>query len=295
MVSEKAHFVVEELEGAKDYEAAAEKAEAEGQTQAAEVYRRHAEEEEEHARENAELIDGEEIKPFNDLTYTRRELAGELYEIQKHGSNGSALANCKCIQEKHLIGVRTEAPEGATIATDPKEKEFYRWLGPWADRSLDHVLAVIDANDEKAERAMWATLADDAREIRHSITDETFDIPNPASKRKYLPKNLTTEEAVDTELRAKLSRCIRKAEERCCGEETTDYSRCTCNPVAVCRSSVGTGNPKRLTSKEFLDLYEELRGTKHPEVRYTYTGEGAEPTILEYSPTYTRTAKRSKP
>lgn len=294
-MSEKAHFVVEELEGAKDYEAAAEKAEAKGETHTAEVYRRHAEEEEEHARENAELIDGEQIQGHDDLKYTRRKLITHLGHIQEHASDGSALGHCKCIEEKHLNMVTGYATEGVSIASDLKEKEFYAWLAQWSDKTLDHVLNVIEANNEATERAMWATLADDTREIRHEISDGTFTPPNPATKRKYLPKNLTQEEAINAELREKLSHCIRKVEDRCCGGPTTDYSTCECNPVAVCRSSVGTGNPKRLSSEDFLKLYEELRGTKHPEVKYTYAGEGAEPTILELSPTYTRTAKRSKP
>lgn len=157
-------------------------------------------------------------KPFNDLEYTRRELAGELYEIQKHASNGSALENCKCIQEKHLLGVRTEAAEGVTIATDPHEKQFYAWLSPWADQRLDHVLATLDKNDLAAEKAMWKELATETRAIRHEITEETFNIP-------------TDDLRHESDL---LSRCIRKAEIRCCGGPTSDYSTCTCNPIQVC-------------------------------------------------------------
>lgn len=115
-------------------------------------------------------------QPFNDLTYTRRELAGESYEIQKHASNGSAFANCKCIQEKHLLAIRTESAEGVTIATNPKEKEFYRWLSPLADKQLTNLLAVLDMNDEKKELEMWAELAEYYRLIRHEITNETFNI-----------------------------------------------------------------------------------------------------------------------
>jgi hypothetical protein len=175
---------------------------------------------------------------FDDLKYTRRELAGELHEIQKHASNGSALANCKCIQEKHLLAVRTEAAEGVSIATDPQEKEFYAWLSSWADRALDNVLATLDMNNEKAEKAMWEQLADDTREVRHSITDETWIIPNPASTRKYLPFHLTVEEKEDEKTQELLSRCIKKVEVKCCGGHTTDYSKCTCIPPAVCRASM---------------------------------------------------------
>lgn len=159
--------------------------------------------------------------PFNDLEYTRRELAGELYEIQKHASNGSALENCKCIQEKHLLGVRTEAAEGVTIATDPHEKDFYAWLSPWADERLDHVLATLDKNDLEQEKAMWKELADDTRTIRHEITEATFNMPN------------LNAEKVESTLKM-MNRCIRKAEIRCCGGPTKDYSTCTCNPIELC-------------------------------------------------------------
>lgn len=154
--------------------------------------------------------------PFNDLEYTRRELAGELYEIQKHASNGSALENCKCIQEKHLLGVRTEAAEGVTIASAPHEKEFYAWLSPWADKRLTYVLATLDKNDLTKEKAMWKELATKTRSIRHEITEGTFNVPT---------------ENRESDL---LSRCVRKAEIRCCGGPTKDYSECTCNPIIVC-------------------------------------------------------------
>jgi hypothetical protein len=224
-------------------------------------------------------------KPFDDLEYTRRKLAGQLGLIQEHCSDGSAFANCHCIEEKHLINVSGYASEGVTIAPDPHEKNFYAWLSPWADSTLDHVLETLDQNDDDAEKKMWATLADDTREIRHEITNKTFNVPNPAGKRSYLPYGLTVREKEDAELRALLSRCIRKTEVRCCGGPTTDYSTCDCNPVAVCRKSVGTGNPKKLSSKEFLELYETIREhpeTPHPKVEYHAPQEEVEPFTLEF-------------
>jgi hypothetical protein len=184
-------------------------------------------------------------KPFDDLEYTRRKIVGQLGLIQEHCTDGSAFQNCKCIEEKHLINLSGYASEGVTIALEAKEKEFYAWLGPWADKTLDHVLDVLDHNNDAEELAMWAQLADDCREIRHSITDGTFDISNPASARKYLPHGLTTEEKGSKSLQEKLSRCIDKVEQRCCKghstilyEDGADYSQCSCNPVAVCRASV---------------------------------------------------------
>jgi hypothetical protein len=229
---------------------------------------------------------------FNDLEYTRRKLVQHLGQIQEHASDGSALENCKCIEEKHLIMVSGNAAEGVSMATDQHEKDFYAWLSPWADKTLDNVLHTLDMNDLDLEKQMWATLADDTREIRHSITDGSYDVPNPASKRAYLPHGLTQKEKIDSELREKLSRCINKVEQKCCKGHSTilydeeghaDYAQCSCNPVAVCRSSVGTGNPKRLSSKEFQQLYDTLRsGVKHPEVKYTAPPEEVEPFILEF-------------
>lgn len=175
---------------------------------------------------------------FNDLKYTRRKLVFHLGQIQEHSSDGSAFQNCKCIEEKHLIMVSGVAAEGVSIADDPKEKEFYAWLSPWADKTLDHVLNVIDQNNDATELAMWANLADDTREVRHEITNGTFTPPNPAAKRAYLPHGLTEKEKSDKEIQNLLSRCIRKVEVKCCGGPTKDYSKCDCNPVAVCRASV---------------------------------------------------------
>lgn len=203
----------------------------------------------------------ESLEPFNDLKYTRRGLVGHLLEIQTHASDGSAFQNCKCIEEKHLIGVRSKATEGVTIATDLKEKEFYAWLSPWADKTLDHVLDVLDRNNDAEELAMWATLAEDVREIRHEITNGTFNIPNPASTRAYLPYGLTTKEKESASLRKTLSRCIKKAEIRCCGGHTTDYASCDCNPVAVCRASVSSnpGVSAYGSPKERERYYEEWK------------------------------------
>jgi hypothetical protein len=175
---------------------------------------------------------------FDDLKYTRRKIVQELGAIQEHATDGSAFQNCKCIEEKHLNMLSKYATEGVAIASDPKEKEFYAWLSPWADKTLDHVLQILETNNEPLELSMWALLGDDCREIRHEITEETFNVPNPASTRAYLPRGLTKTEKEDSKLRSLLSRCIRKVEIRCCGGPTSDYSKCKCNPIAICRSSI---------------------------------------------------------
>lgn len=185
-------------------------------------------------------------QPHDDLKYTRRKIVGQAGLIEEHCTDGSAFQQCQCIEEKHLIKQGALAAEGVTIAEEPKEKEFYAWLAPWSDKTLDHVLEVLDHNNDAEELAMWAQLADDEREIRHEITNRTFQIPNPASTRKYLPHGLTAEEKQSKHLQQILSRCINKVEQSCCKKHSAilykdgaaDYSQCSCNPVAVCRSQV---------------------------------------------------------
>jgi len=147
--------------------------------------------------------------PFDGLAYTREALCKELYLIELHAKDGSAFnAHCACIQEKHLLGVQGLAEEGITLATDEKERKFYEAL------SLE------------------------AREIRKQILDESFVVPKEPFGRMFLPSGLTEEEKENKKTQKKLSSCIEKAEISCCGEHTTDYSKCECNPVAVCRASI---------------------------------------------------------
>lgn len=176
---------------------------------------------------------------FDGLEYTRRDLKTELYQTQKHASDGSAFQlHCSCIQEKHLLGIKGTASEGVTLALDPKEQRFYQWLAPWADATLDHVIDVLNMDNRETEAAMYRDLANDTREIRLEIDHGSFEIPNPASTRAYLPRGLTRIEKDDPEIRKLLSRCIKSVEIKCCGGPTSDYSKCDCNPVAICRQSV---------------------------------------------------------
>ena len=174
-----------------------------------------------------------------DLPYTRDGLIEELRLIQRHASDGSAFMGCKCIQKKHLAIVAGQASEGVALAPGQKEKEFYAWLSPWARKTRDHVEKTVEKKDREAEKSMWIDLASDAREISKEIDGEGFNIPNPASKRAYLPSGLTEEERQSAALRSKLSSCIKQTEISCCGAPTSDYTGCSCNPVAVCRASVG--------------------------------------------------------
>ncbi len=78
------------------------------------------------------------------------------------------------------------------------------------------------------ERRKGKPRTEEERSIRHE---------NPRTRR-FLPHGLTAEEKASPKLRRKLARCIKKTEVRCCGSPTTDYAKCSCNPVAVCRASV---------------------------------------------------------
>jgi len=167
------------------------------------------------------------MKEFDDLEYTRDALIKELLNVQDHGVDGSAVdAGCRCIETKHFYNIEAKSEEGATIATDPKEKEFYLQLSDFARFARKR----IEAGDFNMHGIMRETMKPYAAEPRHVAG-------NPRT-RAYLPHNLTECEASHASVRKKLASCIKEAEVKCCGEHTTDYSECSCNPVAVCRASV---------------------------------------------------------
>lgn len=148
-------------------------------------------------------------KPFDALEYTRSSLAEELGLIERHSTDGSAFeAGCSCIEEKHLLLISGLAREGTMLASDAEEKKFYGKLG------------------------------EAARELRKTIVDGDFKFPENPFGRAYLPHGLTEEERESASLKRKLSRCIREVEEKQCPRGFKDYSECSANPVAVCRSSI---------------------------------------------------------
>lgn len=173
---------------------------------------------------------------FNDLEYTREALIKQLLLVQNHGVDGSAVeGGCGCIEDKHLYVIEALAEEGATIATDPKEKEFYAQL---ADLSR-FLRKKIDTGDFNIHNAMASVMQGQAiravKTVREKIYPKVYGNPRA---RAYLPHGLTECEKTHADVRKKLAACIKAAEVKCCGENTTDYSGCTCNPVAVCRASV---------------------------------------------------------
>jgi hypothetical protein len=148
------------------------------------------------------------MEKFDGHDYTERSVLEELLLIERHSRDGSAIqAGCACIEEKHLLTLAGLASEMPTLAKSEEEAKYY------------------------------LELAALARAKREEILDKNFKDP-PGEGRKFLPHGLTEEEKESPALKKKLSSCIKEAEISCCGEETSDYSDCTCNPVAVCRTSI---------------------------------------------------------
>lgn len=85
--------------------------------------------------------------------------------------------------------------------------------------------------DREKEKQFLLKTAAAAREMRKAIIDDTWEFPTN-------PFGFTEKEKGSSSLRKKLQSCIEEAEISCCGEHTTDYSACSCNPVAVCRVSI---------------------------------------------------------
>jgi hypothetical protein len=91
---------------------------------------------------------------------------------------------------------------------------------------------------DEGEKEYYMKLAEWARSKREEILDKAFKVPGNPASRAFLPHGLTKCEKAHPDVKAKLSSCIEDAEISCCGEHTKDYGGCTCNPVAVCRTSV---------------------------------------------------------
>jgi hypothetical protein len=72
------------------------------------------------------------------------------------------------------------------------------------------------------EQEFYMNLAQTARQLREQILDANF----------------KGDKSLASTIKKKLSSCIEEAEISCCGKETSDYSGCSCNPVAVCRASI---------------------------------------------------------
>jgi len=136
---------------------------------------------------------------FNPRDYTEKSLMKELYLIEKHSKDGSAIeGGCSCIEEKHLLGVEGYSEEGQGFGLSKKEKEFY------------------------AKTAEWA------RKLRKSIDEGSFNFPGNPSSRRVLSFGLTECERKHKNVRKSLSRCIKKLEKEGRVE----------SPVAVCRASI---------------------------------------------------------
>ena len=102
----------------------------------------------------------------------------------------------------------------------------------------------IALGSKNSEDKMLEKLAEDAREWRRQIQGLKEEghahkhIEGNPRTRAFLPHGLTECEKEHPSVQKKLSSCIKQAEISCCGEHTKDYSKCSCNPIAVCRASV---------------------------------------------------------
>ena len=155
-------------------------------------------------------------RAFDEYEYTKRDIMYELYAIQKHASDGSALdMHCSCIQEKHLIGLKGASVEAQAVAKDETEKKFYQWLPTWADNMINHVYDVLGRNSRPEEEAMYRDLSAYARELRHEVDYNSFKIPKTA----HILIGVTDEETEDKDLQKILKKCIREG-----------------NPMAICQA-----------------------------------------------------------
>lgn len=162
---------------------------------------------------------------FNDRDYTRDAVIKQLGLIELHCKDGSAIdAGCQCIDTKHLYLIEGLAEEGMGFSLSAKERKFYENLADLV-RQTRKRMEVEDYNLHGVMR--------DVMKKEHPVPLHS----NPRT-RGFLPHNLTACEKAHPKVRKKLSSCIKEVELKCCGELTTDYSACACNPVAVCRASI---------------------------------------------------------
>lgn len=161
---------------------------------------------------------------FNDKQYTEDSILKQLTLIENHASDGSVLdAGCHCVEGKHLYALEGYSEEGVNIMAEPQKKQFLTSLGALA-RSLRRNM----------EGDKW-----NMKDVLHEAGLNPGDRhPSGYPAGQYLPHGLTAAEHSSKSLQHLHSSCIRKAELSCCGHHTTDYTKCACNPVAICRASI---------------------------------------------------------
>ena len=110
------------------------------------------------------------------------------------------------------------------------------------------------------------------RDLRHKVQVSPA-IDNPATSQPV-------GENPSRQYHRVLSRCINKVEHKCCEGHAAivydtqghaDYSKCACDPFAVCKASVKTNPHPRLSKEEFakqMELFRETAETPHPTVKY---------------------------
>jgi hypothetical protein len=161
---------------------------------------------------------------------------------------------------------------------DPAEKEKYEkaaWLFDTVSKQVgmtkmqEQDYAQIRELEHKFEDGLTVL-----RDLRHKVQVSPA-IDNPAEK--HVGENPSPQ------YHKVLSRCINKVEHKCCDGHSTivydgvghaNYSKCSCNPFAVCKASIKTNPHPRLSKEEFakqMELFRETAETKHPKVTYHAT------------------------
>jgi hypothetical protein len=165
---------------------------------------------------------------------------------------------------------------------DPAEKEKYEKATWIYDKVSEQVgMTKMQQTDYGTIRELEHKFEDGLtvlRDLRHKVQVSPA-IDNPAEK--------AIGENPSPQYHRVLSRCINKVEHKCCeghaaivydAEGHADYSKCACNPFAVCKASVKKNPHVRLSKEEFskqMELLRETAETKHPTVKYPTHETGA--------------------
>lgn len=159
---------------------------------------------------------------------------------------------------------------------DPAEKEKHEKAAWLFDKVSEQV------GMTKMQEQDYQTI----RELEHKFEDGLTVLRDLRHKVQVSPAIDNPAETPSPQYHEVLSRCIDKAEQKCCDghssilyhDGTADYSKCSCDPPAVCRASIKTNPHPRLSHEEFEKQFELLRETaetKHPTVKYKGVETGA--------------------
>lgn len=162
---------------------------------------------------------------FNDRDYTRDAIIKQLGLIELHCKDGSAVeAGCQCIDTKHLYLIEGLAEEGQGFALSSQERKFYEDLGSF--------VRLTRKNMEVEDYEFHGIIGEFQRGNAQRKGRPSAFVDNPVpSKRRYLPKGLTSCERKYISVQELLSRCIKRLEP----DEKAGKIK---SAVAVCRASI---------------------------------------------------------